>query len=766
MFRVALLAGCVMAAVAQISLAQLAGRPVDFARDVHPIFAARCASCHSGEKAQGGLRLNTAIEVASGGVSGAGVVPGSSKDSLLLRRITGLKLPRMPMGTAPLTPEEIAIVRAWIDQGAKPGAPGGSIARWTPPLAPRRPEVPAGPGRPLERFLAAYSRERGIAPAAAVNDETFLRRAFFDLWGLPPTPAQRTAFMKAPDRARLIDELLAGRTAYAEHWISFWNDLLHNDEGVTYIGDRKSISSWLLKALKSNMPYDRMTRELLDPGPESEGFIRGVNWRGDVSASQVPVMQAAQNSAQVFLGVNLKCNSCHDSFISHWKLKDAYGLASFFSEAPLEIARCDARTGETAVAKFLYPELGGVHTDATLAAKRRAAAYLFTQRGNGRFARTFVNRIWQRLLGRGLVEPIDDMDAESWDSDLLDWLAWDFAENGYDIHHLLRRIMTSRAYQLPADPVEEKAYIFRGPRARRLTAEQFADTVSAVTGEWGVLGSIRAEPGLYAREWQFKASPLTRALGRPMRDMAVTQRTNDPITLQLLELVNGTTLAARISRGARRMLGEMPAAPAPLFDSGVVNAHRIIIDIDITGAHELRLLIEDYDSYDRGRVVAGWMDAILEGPGAAVKLSDLTPRGPARSGSIQLRNDRQRAAIIAPVPSELVYDIAGRGFTRLRTLAGVDRTVLKSDINPRIRFFVFAQAPDRAQMMAVAGEPPVGFEPERFTPDTLITRICALLHTGVRGEPRLRGSADGPRTDRAANSSQRRRPSAGRRRVF
>src|SRR6185295_2067617 len=130
----------------------------------------------------------------------------------------------------------------------------------------------------------------------------------------------------------------------------------------------------------------------------------------------------------------------------------------------------------------------------TLASRRKAAAEWFVHRDNGRFARTIVNRYWEKLLGRGIVEPIDDMDALPWSADLLDWLAADFAASGYDLQHLLRRIMTSRAYQFAAVEAKDskEQYVFRGPLLRRISAEQFEDTLSAVTGEWR-LSSKRTE---------------------------------------------------------------------------------------------------------------------------------------------------------------------------------------------------------------------------------------------------------------------------------
>jgi hypothetical protein len=235
---------------------------------------------------------------------------------------------------------------------------------------------------------------------APVSDAVFARRAYMDLWGFVPAPVQLDEFLadRRPEKRRLlVEHLLANRRNYSEHWVSFWNDLLRNDEGVIYHGDRQTITKWLLQALEDNMPYDRFVSALLNPpapdGPA--GFLIGVNWRGDVSASQTPPLQAAQNSAQVFLGINLKCNSCHDSFISKWKLKDAYGMASFFSDTALEIYRCDVKTGEKSAPKFLFPNMGSVDPEASLAERRAAVARFVTAPENTRFPRTFVNRVWR-----------------------------------------------------------------------------------------------------------------------------------------------------------------------------------------------------------------------------------------------------------------------------------------------------------------------------------------------------------------------------------
>src|SRR5262249_21940625 len=146
--------------------------------------------------------------------------------------------------------------------------------------------------------------------------------------------------------------------------------------------------------------------------------------------SMVPPMQAAQSISQVFLGVNLKCASCHDSFVNEYTLADSYGLASIYADGPLEIAECDKPTGHIARVKFLYEEIGAIDAGADPAPRNRKLADLVAGRANGRPPRTLANRLWQRFLGYGLVEPVDDMDKPAWSPELLDWLAEDLASHG------------------------------------------------------------------------------------------------------------------------------------------------------------------------------------------------------------------------------------------------------------------------------------------------------------------------------------------------
>jgi len=465
-------------------------RTVDFVRDIQPIFENSCVQCHGRGKAKGSFSVETRSDFLLGGDTGSPVVTGKSAESLVVEMISGLNPDNlMPKKGKRLTAEQVSLFRAWIDQGL-PWPDAINFFKHEPAnLRPREVSTPvAKPGleNPLDRLVDAYLSKHNLPWGPTVDDRVYARRVWFDAIGLPPPPDELAAFLAdtAPDkRMRLVNRLLANDQAYAEHWLTFWNDLLRNDyRGTGYIdGGRKQITGWLYSALARNLAYDRFVAELIHPNAEAEGFTKGILWRGAVNASMVPPMQASQGIAQVFLGVNLKCASCHDSFINEYTLDDAYGLASIYADGPLEIAECDKPTGHFAKVKFLYAELGGIDPQAGPDARKQQLVELITGRSNGRLPRTVVNRFWQRLIGYGLVEPVDEMDKPAWSPEILDWLAEDLVAHQFNLKHLLARILTSRTYQLPSVSVgeTEENYVFRGPAVRRLSAEQFSDAVRA-----------------------------------------------------------------------------------------------------------------------------------------------------------------------------------------------------------------------------------------------------------------------------------------------
>jgi mono/diheme cytochrome c family protein len=474
-----------------------ADHKIDFTKEIQPILQASCVQCHANNSAKGGLSMDTREGLLKGGESGPAFEIGKSGDSTLISMVAGIDIDPdmiMPKKGNRLSKNEISQLRAWIDQGAE-WPKGFTLSTFkNAPLEPRRPEVPsiASIENPIDRILQPYYEKHKITPGEVVNDRVFARRVYLDTIGLLPSPAELDAFEKdqsTDKRVKLVTKLLNRDEPYAEHWMSFWNDLLRNDyKGTGYIdGGRKQITVWLYNALKENMPFDQFTRELATGANGSEGFIKGIVWRGVVNAAQSPQMQAAQNISQVFMGINLKCASCHDSFVSTWKLSDAYGLAGIYADGPLEMERCAKPLGQTAPMKFLFPQLGAIDATAPREKRLEQVAAAITSEKNGRLTRTMVNRIWQRLVGRGIVEAVDDMDRKPWNQDLLDWLAVDLADQKYDLKKTMARIMTSRAYQLPAkveSTERDEQYVFTGPNVRRMTAEQFVDAVATITGSW------------------------------------------------------------------------------------------------------------------------------------------------------------------------------------------------------------------------------------------------------------------------------------------
>ncbi|MHB9005338.1 MAG: DUF1549 domain-containing protein [Limisphaerales bacterium] len=473
-----------------------AAASVDFTRQLKPLLESSCLQCHAHGQKKGGYQIDSRELFLQGGDSGPGAVAGKSADSLVVQLIAGHDPDRlMPAKGEPWTPEQIGLLRAWIDQGL-PWPETAVLGRGLEAaLEPRAVELPPARRRqthPLDRLTASYFAQHGIQAPRPVGDRVFARRAYLDVIGLLPTPAELKAFEKdrhADKRARLVRKLLADSPRYAAHWLTFWNDALRNDyRGTGYIdGGRKQITPWLYTALATNLPYDQFVARLVNPDEHSAGFAKGIVWRGAVNASQTPPVQAAQNISQVFMGINLKCASCHDSFTSNWKLADAYGLAGIYADEPLEMVRCDKPLGEIAARRFLFPQLGEISASTNRAERLESLAQANTHPQNGRLTRTVVNRLWARLMGRGLVEPVDEMDNLPWSADLLDWLAADLAANGYDLKHTLAQILTSQAYAMPAVSGSELAddrFVFRGPLVKRLTAEQYADALSALTGRW------------------------------------------------------------------------------------------------------------------------------------------------------------------------------------------------------------------------------------------------------------------------------------------
>lgn len=430
------------------------------------------------------------------------------------------------------------------------------------PAPPTPPEVEVPTVNPLDAFIVArWPAETRKQPPQECDDATYLRRVYLDTIGVIPTTAETNRFLAGganqAKRERLVDLLLARHADYAAHWAAFWEDALASQNVLATGGilTRGNYRDWLLASFEANRPYDVMVAELIDPtmprrqGAQSENVL-GSRYTIEYVRNEDPTvtLQTAANVGQVFLGTSMKCASCHDHFENNeWPQDRFLAFAGLFAPSDLERVRCELKSGHTVPAKFPF-DVPGVEepVPADVNGRLRLAAQWIVDPANPRFAKTIVNRLWKRYFGLGLVEPADDFrnDVPASHPELLDWLAHDFLTHGCDLQNTIRLILTSRTYQLRYDPgLEDKLVagqqnsprLFRSPGLRRLTAEQFLDSVRvATTGQF-----VPAERTLL----DHRSTALSRALGRPAaRNEINTARADDAAVVQSLELLNGKEL--------------------------------------------------------------------------------------------------------------------------------------------------------------------------------------------------------------------------------
>ncbi|MEW6305402.1 MAG: PSD1 and planctomycete cytochrome C domain-containing protein [Verrucomicrobiota bacterium] len=615
-----------------------AAATVSFARHIKPLLLNYCVECHSATERKGEFETTSVAEMLkSGKRAGPGIVPGKPDDSAIVQYIQGAREPQMPKGNPPLSEDELHLVRQWIAAGAKDDsassdstAPAADAHPFYPRLtsaesfAARRAErlatvPPAAPPpkvsgpvfNAIDQFLLAQWQAAGLpeakTPPPVCDDPTFLRRVYLDIIGVPPTLLEARRFMidPSPDkRAKLVDELLARRRDYADHWTPFWLEALGSANMNTQGGivTRGNYLKWVNDSFFDNKPYDLMVAELIDPTlpghkrameQEVNGVKHSVSYIRN--QSHTDTIQTAANVAQVFLGTSMKCASCHSHFENReWPQARFLAFAGFFADRDLELIRCEKKTGETVPAKLPF-ELAGAPLEAPVGVDDRLhrLALWLTDPANPRFARTMANRLWKRYFGLGLAEPVDDLrvDRPASNPALLDWLADDFMRHDFDLKHTIRLILTSRAYQLryhaaledyydSAHP--EKPRYFRSPSLRRLTAEQLLDSVAVVTMQ-------RLTPSKRAYS-DHESTPLTRALGRPAsRNEISTSRSDDPAVVQALELLNGPEYSGMIY-GAK-LLDVAATAPNPtLAVDGLFLAAFYRVPTQAEGAASVSLL--------------------------------------------------------------------------------------------------------------------------------------------------------------------------------
>ncbi len=339
-----------------------ATRPVDFERDIQPLFARYCLTCHDGQKRRGGLRLDHRPDALAGGDSGPAFEAGKSGESLLIEKVAGLDPASvMPPKGERLSAEQIGLIRAWIDQGAN--WPEAAVASRTKsehwafqkPVRPDLPEVKntAWPRNPIDRFILARLENEGLHPSPEADRATLIRRLYLDLIGLPPTVQEVDAFVNDPSSdayETVVDRLLAS-PHYGERWGRRWLDRARYADTNGYEKDRpRSIwpyRDWVIQALNDDMPFDRFTIEqiagdlLPDAGVSQKvatGFHRNtmINEEGGIDVEEfrfASVVDRVATTGAVWLGLTIQCAQCHSHKFDPITQREYYQFFAFLNNA-------------------------------------------------------------------------------------------------------------------------------------------------------------------------------------------------------------------------------------------------------------------------------------------------------------------------------------------------------------------------------------------------------------------------------------------------
>jgi hypothetical protein len=483
----------------------------------------------------------------------------------------------------------------------------------------------------IDRLAADKFREIGISPSSLCDDDTFLRRAYLDAIGTLPTPEQAAAFLDNKDtdkRNQLIDALLGltgdpardvHNNAYAAFWALKWADLIRSNSRKLGEQGMWALHNWLTASLRDNKPFDRFVRELLTArgsiysnGPAN--YFRVANNPQDLSEA----------TSQIFLGVRLQCAKCHHHPYETLGQEDYYRFAAFFARVGNKNSQEFGIFGQEIVVvvrssgEVSHPRTGQIMKPTPLHGKpaaeprdrRQTLSDWLTSPDNPYFARNIVNRYMAYLLGRGLVEPIDDLRATNPPSNvaLMDALAADFVKSGYNVKQLMRTIMRSRLYQLDSQPSKSNAAdsrFYSHYNVKRLAAEPLLDAVDAATGvptkfEKVPLGTRAIElPDSQYNDY------FLNTFGKPRRSgVCECERVSDPNLAQALHTLNGDIVTAKIG-SAKGRIARLLAAK---------KSHDEIID---------ELYLATLSRRPSSREQAVWRQQLAEAPNAKAFYEDL-----------------------------------------------------------------------------------------------------------------------------------------------
>ena len=340
-----------------------------FETAIKPLLKQHCFTCHSIQNHQSGLVLETMSSLLKGGsLGGPGVIPGNSASSPLIQRLRGEKAPRMPLNGEPLSEEQVGLIARWVDElevtvaqdkaaAEKPGWP------WTPLQKPAVPQVrqKSWVRNPIDAFVLAKMEEKGMEPAPPVSKRQLLRRLYFDLIGLPPTPEEMEAFLNdaSPKAYENRIETLLADSRYGERWARHWMDVVRYGDSVGGWVDYPLPHMWryrdyIIRAFNQDKPYDRFIKEQIagdsfrfygEEGKIATAFLNlQVKVEGSGDQRRDFLTDVVNTTGSVFLGVTLGCARCHDHKYDPITHKDYYRIEAFYAPMPKPVPQAVAFT--------------------------------------------------------------------------------------------------------------------------------------------------------------------------------------------------------------------------------------------------------------------------------------------------------------------------------------------------------------------------------------------------------------------------------------
>jgi Protein of unknown function (DUF1549)/Protein of unknown function (DUF1553) len=426
----------------------------------------------------------------------------------------------------------------------------------------------------IDQVVDTKLQQLRIIPSGLAPDDEFVRRVYFDLIGLPPTPDEFSAFVGSKDkdkRSKLVDTLLT-RDEFNDLWATKWAEMLKivSDNNSSFGTDRKAAYEyyeWIREQVKKNTPLDKFARmQIASKGSNLQD--PAVNLYTMLPQGQYDAKAVAQDVAQIFTGMRIQCAQCHNHPFDRWTQDDYYSFVSFFTGVKRKVAS-EARelyvyddpnappakhllTGQLMPARFL----GGASPDVKGKDPRLALAEWLTAKENPLFRQNMANRVWAHFFGRGIVEPVDDVRISNPPSnrELVEALGQHLADYDFDLKRLIRDICNSRTYQLSSNTNESNKdddQMFSHAHLRRLRADVLLDSIAQVTQ---TPSRFNEEPaGLRATQLyegsRRSGSYFLKTFGLSQRDSVnVSETRTEPTLAQALHLVNGDTIQGKINQ--------------------------------------------------------------------------------------------------------------------------------------------------------------------------------------------------------------------------